>query len=73
MKRTYGRYEKMLAKDSLNANPGALIFGIVSKFASYHEHDEDALLCSPEPKAQGELIVYQSSHRLCVCVHIFKH
>ena len=23
---------------------------------------------SPEPKAHGELIVYQSSRRLCVCV-----
>ena len=29
---------------------------------------------SPEPKAQGELIVYQSSRRLsvCLCVNIFK-
>ena len=32
-------------------------------------------MSSPEPKAHGELIVYQSSHRLCVhlCVNIFKH
>ena len=34
---------------------------------------------SPEPKANGELIVYQSSRRLSVClsvcpsVHTFKH
>ena len=26
------------------------------------------LISSPEPKAHGELIVYQSSRRLCVCV-----
>ena len=26
------------------------------------------LFSSPEPKAHGELIVYQSSRRLCVCV-----
>ena len=25
-------------------------------------------ISSPEPKAHGELIVYQSSRRLCVCV-----
>ena len=25
---------------------------------------------SPEPKAQGELIVYQSSHRLSVCLSV---
>ena len=25
---------------------------------------------SPEPKAQGELIVYGSSRRLCVCVSV---
>ena len=33
------------------------------------------LFSSPEPKAHGELIVYQSSRRLCVCqcVHTFKH
>ena len=37
------------------------------------------LFSSPEPKAHGELIVYQLSRRLCVslsvclCVHIFKH
>ena len=37
------------------------------------------LISSPEPKAHGELIVYQSSRRLsvclcvCLCVHIFKH
>ena len=33
------------------------------------------LFRSPEPKAYGELIVYQSSRRLSVClyVHIFKH
>ena len=24
---------------------------------------------SPEPKALGELIVYQSNRRLCVCAH----
>ena len=32
-------------------------------------------LISPEPKAQGELIVYRSSRRLCVrpSVNIFKH
>ena len=36
------------------------------------------LVSSPEPKAHGELIVYQSSRRLCVClavclcVNIFK-
>ena len=31
-------------------------------------------ISSPEPKAHGELIVYQSSRRLCVClsVNIFK-
>ena len=38
-----------------------------------------ALFSSPEPKAHGELIVYQSSRRLSVrpsvrlCVHTFKH
>ena len=26
------------------------------------------IFSSPEPKAQGELIVYRSSHRLCLCV-----
>ena len=26
------------------------------------------IFSSPEPKAHGELIVYQSSRRLCVCV-----
>ena len=33
------------------------------------------IVSSPEPKAHGELIVYQSSSSLCVClcVHIFKH
>ena len=37
------------------------------------------IFSSPEPKAHGELIVYQSSRRLsvclsvCLCVHIFKH
>ena len=32
-------------------------------------------ISSPEPKAHGELIVYQSSRRLsvCLCVYIFKH
>ena len=32
------------------------------------------IISSPEPKAQGELIVFQSSHRLSVwlCVNIFK-
>ena len=32
------------------------------------------ILSSPEPKAQGELIVYQSSRRLsgCLAVNIFK-
>ena len=32
------------------------------------------LFSSPEPKAHGELIEYQSSRRLCVClsVNIFK-
>ena len=35
----------------------------------------DFVFISPEPKAHGELIVYHSSRRLCVCVcvHIFKH
>ena len=28
---------------------------------------------SPEPKAQGELIVYRSSHRLSVCVSVCGH
>ena len=28
------------------------------------------LFSSPEPKAHGELIVYQSSRRLCVCVSV---
>ena len=28
------------------------------------------LFSSPEPKAQGELIVYQSSRRLSVCVSV---
>ena len=34
-----------------------------------------ALFSLPGPKAHGELIVYQSSRRLCVClcVNIFKH
>ena len=33
------------------------------------------LISSPEPKAHGELIVYQSSRRPCVrlCVNTFKH
>ena len=33
------------------------------------------IFSSPEPKAHGELIVYQSICRLSVglCVHIFKH
>ena len=37
------------------------------------------IVSSPEPKAHGELIVYQSSRRpsmrLCVreCIHTFKH
>ena len=33
------------------------------------------IFSSPEPKAHGELIVYQSSRHLCVCpcVNIFKH
>ena len=53
--------KKIPAKDSLNANPGALIFGIVFKFAFYHEHDVDALFSSPGPKAHGELIVAYSS------------
>ena len=36
-------------------------------------------ISSPEPKAHGEIIVHQSSRRLCVCVyvcvcvHTFKH
>ena len=28
------------------------------------------IISSPEPKAHGELIVYQSSRRLCVCVSV---
>ena len=37
--------------------------------------DTDCFISSPEPKAHGELMVYQSSRRLCVhvCVHTFKH
>ena len=36
---------------------------------------EAKIISSPEPKAHGDLIVYQSSCRLCVClcVHTFKH
>ena len=30
---------------------------------------EDNVFSSPEPKAHGELIVYQSTYRLCVCKH----
>ena len=33
--------------------------------------DRRGFVSSPEPKAHGELIVYQSTRRLCV--HIFKH
>ena len=42
-------------------------------------HHGLCIFSSPEPKAHGELIVYQSSRRLsvclsvCLCVHIFKH
>ena len=28
------------------------------------------IFSSPEPKAQGELVVYQSSCRLCVCLSV---
>ena len=31
----------------------------------------ELLFSSPEPKVHGELIVYQSSRRLCVCVYVF--
>ena len=30
-------------------------------------------ISSPEPKAQGELIVYQSSRRLPVCLCVYGH
>ena len=32
-----------------------------------------SVFSSPEPKAHGELIVYQSSRRLCVCVFTFSN
>ena len=31
------------------------------------------IFSSPEPKAHGELIVYQSSCRLCVCQCVCPH
>ena len=33
-------------------------------------HISSAILSSPEPKAHGELIVYQSSRRLSVCASV---
>ena len=33
---------------------------------------EMLLFSSPEPKAHGELIVYQSSRRLCICLYVCK-
>ena len=39
------------------------------------ENYADMIFSAPEPKAQGELIVLDSSRRPCVrpCVHTFKH
>ena len=34
----------------------------------WDKHDD--IFSSPEPKAHGELIVYQSNWRLCVCVYV---
>ena len=35
--------------------------------------DKSQIFSSPEPKAHGELKVYQSSRRLCVCVSVCPH
>ena len=44
---------------------------IIQKFKpDFHRNycaDLNQIFSSPEPKAHGELIVYQSSRRLCVC------
>ena len=51
-----------------------VILGIGPKFGPQGEVEVSLILffscsfSSPEPKAHGELIVYQSSRRLCVCV-----
>ena len=43
----------------------------------YINHDDSYLILyifsSPEPKAHGELIVYQSSRRLCVSLCVCSH
>ena len=45
------------------------IFRISTILSSFKLIRHEAfILCSPEQKANGELIVYQSSRRLCVCV-----
>ena len=37
------------------------------------DHWSSGIISSPEPKAHGELIVYQSIRRLCVCVLTFSN
>ena len=51
-----------------------MAFVNINIFSLTFLHFDKCLFSSPEPKAQGELIVYQSSRRLSVClsVDIFK-
>ena len=51
------------------------MFWMCIRIASQNTHPKYMIISSPEPKAHGELIVYQSIRRLSVglCVHIFKH
>ena len=50
-----------------------LIFIYFSVFIKTVRLVWDLLISSPEPKAQGELIVYRSSRRLCVWLCVCGH
>ena len=69
-------YERDFMKDRSNDNQADVIkaFNSTSRYLDDllntwpSKAKKDAYFSSPEPKAQGELIVYRSSRRLCVCV-----
>ena len=50
-------------------NPGVFVKGVQAR--QPENSLDNAFFSSPEPKAQDELIVWDSSRRLCV--HTFKH
>ena len=62
------RFTRACYPDAIELEEQCILLKLVSlKF--YHHLLE--LFSSPEPKAHGELIVYQSSRRVCVSVCVF--